>query len=103
MTRYKTRPGVVMTAICGEHVLVSARSIRELCPYVTELNETSAFLWRQLKSGASLDDLMTALDQEYELDDPAAARQAVEAFLQQMLELNYLLPEEQGGTTHEEE
>ncbi len=102
MIRYKTRHGVILTSICGEYVLVSARSVQNLCPYVTELNETSAFLWRQLTSGADLDDLMAALDEEYELDDPAAARQAVESFLRQMLELNYLLPVEQGGT-HEEE
>lgn len=101
MTRYRTRPGIVLTAICGEYVLVAASAAQQYCPYVTELNETSAFLWRQLSSGADLDGLMIALDEEYELDDPAMARQAVEAFLQQMLELNYLLPEEQGGT-HEE-
>ncbi len=102
MTRYKTRHGVVLTAICGEHVLVAASEAQKLCPYVTELNETSAFLWQQLTSGSDLDGLMAALGEEYELDDPNAARQAVDAFLRQMLELNYLLPEEQGGT-HEEE
>lgn len=97
MTRYKTRPGVVLTSICGEHVLVAAAALWELCPYVTQLNETSAFLWRQLTYGADLDGLMAALDEEYDLPDPAAARQAVEDFLRQMLELHYLLPEEQGG------
>ena len=101
MTRYKTRPGVVLTAICGEHVLVSAAALRDLCPYVTELNETSAFLWHQLTNGADLDGLMAALNEEYDIPEPAAARQAVEDFLRQMLELNYLLPEEQGGP-HEE-
>ena len=101
MKRYKTRPGVVLTSICGEHVLVAAASLREKCPYVTEINETSAFLWRQLKSGADLDGLMAALDAEYDLPDPSAARQAVESFLRQMLDLHYLLPEEQGGD-HEE-
>ncbi len=101
MACYKTRPGVVLTAICGEHVLVAASAAQQYCPYVTELNETSAFLWRKLSSGASLESLMAALGEEYELDDPATARQAVESFLRQMLELNYLLPEEQGGT-HEE-
>ncbi len=98
MTCYKTRSGVVLTSICGEHVLVAASTARQYCPYVTELNETSAFLWRRLSSGVSLESLMAALGEEYELDDPAAARQAVEAFLRQMLELNYLLTEEQGGT-----
>ncbi len=101
MIRYKTRPGVILTAICGEHVLVSAGAVWDLCPSVTELNETSAFLWKRLRSGASVDDLMAALDEEYELDDPTVAKQAVEDYLRQMLEMNYLLPVEQGGT-HEE-
>ena len=102
MTRYKTRPGVVLTSICGEYVLVAASAVREFCPYVMEFNETSAFLWERLRHGADLDSLMVALGEEYELDDPNAAKAAVEAFLRQMLELNYLLPVEQGGT-HEEE
>ncbi|MBQ1675304.1 MAG: PqqD family protein [Oscillospiraceae bacterium] len=101
MNRYKTRPGVILTSVCGEHLLVAAAAVRDLCPYVTEINETSAFLWRQLTSGADLDGLMAALDAEYDLPDPAAARQAVESFLQQMLDLHYLLPVEQGGN-HEE-
>ncbi len=101
MTRYKTRPGVVLTSICGEYVLVAASAVRKLCPYVTELNETSAFLWEHLCGSVDLDGLMTALNEEYELDDSTAARQAVEDFLRQMLELNYLLPEEQ-GECHEE-
>ena len=96
MERYKTRPGVLLTSVCGETLLVSAKSLHTLCPYVTELNETSAFLWERLRSGADLDGLMAALGEEYELDDPAMARRAVEAFLRQMLELNYLLPVEQG-------
>ena len=101
MIRYKTRPGVVLTSICGEHVLVAAGMLRDLCPYVTELNETSAFLWERLRCGADLNGLMAALGEEYELDDPNTAKVAVEAFLRQMLELNYLLPEEQGDD-HEE-
>ena len=101
MERYKTRNGVVLTSVCGQMLLVAAKSLQELCPYVTEINETSAFLWEHLRFGSDLADLMAALDEEYELDDPAAARQAVEAFLRQMLELNYLLPEEQGGPNEE--
>ena len=101
MTRYKTRPGVVLTAVCGEYVLVAASAAQAFCPYVTELNETSAFLWERLRFGANLDDLMSALNEEYELEDSAAAQQAVEEFLRQMLKLNYLLPEEQGGTYEE--
>ena len=101
MIRYKTRPGVVLTSVCGQPLLVAAKKLQDRCPYVTELNETSAFLWERLRCGADLNGLMAALGEEYELDDPNTAKVAVEAFLRQMLELNYLLPEEQGDD-HEE-
>ena len=97
MTRYKTRPGVVLTSICGKQILVATKAARESCPYVTEINETSAFLWEQLRDGADIDALMDAVDQEYEVEDHALARNAVLSFIDQMVELNYLLPTEDQG------
>lgn len=99
--RYKTRPGVVLTSICGEYFLVAAESARVFCPYVMEINETSAFLWRHLMSGADLPQLEAAVAEEYEIDEPDLACSAIRGFIDQLTELNYLLEEEQGGT-HEE-
>ena len=42
--KIKTRPGVVLAPICGEYLLVSARALSDVCPYATQINETSAFL-----------------------------------------------------------
>ncbi len=95
MTRYKTRPGVVLTAICGKQILVATKTARESCPYVTEINETSAFLWERFRGGADIDALMDAVNREYEVEDPALARNAVLSFIGQMLELNYLEQTEQ--------
>ena len=100
MERYKTRRGVVLTSICGENILVAAKELRKYCPYVSNLNETSAFLWQKLIDGATEDELMDAVCEEYEIDDPDGARQAVKAFLAQMLELNYITVE---GEQNEEE
>lgn len=99
--RYKTRPGVVLTPICGEYLLISARSLLGMCPYFTQVNETSAFLWEKLIPGASREELLQAVMQEYEVDDPSAAGAAIDSFLNQMLEANYLL-EEKEGTENEE-
>ena len=52
MERYKTRVGVVLTRVCGEWLLVSAAALKDLCPFVTVINESSAFLWNRLQSGA---------------------------------------------------
>lgn len=101
MARYNVRPGIVLTSICGESILVAAKSVLEYCPYVTQLNETSAFLWKLLAAGADDNELIDSVKEEYEIDDEAFVRRAIEDFIKQMLDLNYLLPVEQKGK-HEE-
>ena len=95
MERYKTHPGVVLTNVCGEQLLVAAKAVAGDCPYVTQINDSSAFLWKQLEKGASADELMNAVANEFEVDDPAVIRGAIEDFIDQMKELDYLLPDEQ--------
>ena len=77
MKRYKARDGVVLTSVCGESLL-------------TVLNDSSAFLWKQLQNGAGLEDLENAVQSEFEVGDPAAVKPVIEGFLRQMLDLNYL-------------
>ena len=91
MTKYITRPGVVLTEICGSYMIISAKANLTLCPYLTEVNNTSAFLWNRLRKGADEEELLSAVCEEFEVPDPEAARAAIRAFLDQMLEMNYLL------------
>ena len=97
MKAYRTRPGVVQTSVCGEYLLVAAGEARRFCPYVSVINETSAFLWQQMLKGADRETLTEAVQREYEVQDPEMARREIDGFLNQMLELGYLLPTEQGG------
>ena len=91
MERYRTRPGVILTSICGEYLLVAAKDAREHCPYCSQISESSAFLWRKLVSGAGEEELLRAVCAEYEIDDPGPARQEIEDFIGQMLQMGYLL------------
>ena len=90
MKYYKTRTGVVLSEIAGEYVLVAAKTLLNECPYLTQINESSAFLWRQMEDGASLDMLFKAVEDRYDLDDPAEAHQTIIAFVQQMEDMKYL-------------
>ena len=94
---YKTRPGVVLTEIAGEYVLVAAKALLDTCPYVTQINESYAFLWKRMESGAALDELESAVAEEYELEDPAAAREAIRSVVQQLADMNYLIEESVEG------
>ncbi len=91
MEQVVTRPGVVLTQICGEYLLLAAKAAREHCPYMTQLNESSAFLWRELERGADPRELERAVLEEYEIEDPAVAREAIRNFMEEMLRLGYLL------------
>ena len=99
MPRYQTRPGVVLTCICNEYVLVAAKAIRSQVPKFAHLNESSAFLWRLLEQGADEARLEQAVMDEYEIEDPAQARAAIQSFIAQMVQSGYLLQE---GDNHEE-
>ena len=99
MKRYRTQSGVVLTTIDGQYILVSAKSVRDKCPYTTQINETAAFCWRILEQGAGLDELCAAMQQEYEIDDPDALRADLVELLAQLESANYLIEDlENGGT-----
>ena len=93
MKRYRTRPGVVLTTISGQNVLVSAKSVQGLCPFTAQINETTAFCWRVLEEGADVDTLLRRVCEEYEIEDAAAVRADLEQLVAQMLESNYLIEE----------
>jgi hypothetical protein len=98
---YRVRPGVVLTSVCGEYLLVAAKEAREHCPYYSQIDESAAFLWRQLASGADEAALERAVLREYEIEDPDLARLSIRRFLEKMTEVGYLLPDAEGGQKHE--
>lgn len=87
----KTRPGVVLTEIGGEYVLVAARSLLDECPYITQINESSAFLWKCMENGCDIDTLFASVSEEYEIDDKESVKNAILSFVQQMDDMNYLV------------
>lgn len=99
--RYRTRRGAVLTKICGEYLLVAAQSLRDSLPYVTQLNESSAFLWKKLESGADEQTLEQRVMEEYEIEDRDAARAAIRDFMEQMRSAGYLVEDREGEETNE--
>ena len=94
MIKYQTRPGVVLTEIAGEYALIAAKKLLDECPYITQISESSAFLWQQMTDGASLEELENAVCEEYQVEEPEDVRPAIIDFLQQLTDLNYLLQED---------
>lgn len=90
MKRYKTRPGVILTEIVDEYFLVAAKALLEECPYVMQINESSAFLWKHMENGANLDELEKAVKDEYEIDDLISARDLIVSFISHMEDMHYI-------------
>ncbi len=95
MERYKARPGLVLVTVCGESLLVATKALWNLCPFMTSLNESSAFLWTRLQEGATEEELLAAVAEEYEVEDPAALRKGIRDFLKKMQDIQVLQSQEE--------
>ena len=93
--KYKTRTGIVLTSICGQHVIVAAKEARENCPYVTKINETAAFCWRLLENGSTCGQLTELLMEEYDAEDVSLVRDDVKKMLDNFLKEDYLIQMEE--------
>ena len=83
-----------MAEVCGQYLLAAAKEARKVCPYTTQINETSAFLWKRMTEWVTFDDLIMEVLEEYEVKDPDEAAEAVRSFLEDMIRLGYLLTDE---------
>ena len=100
MTVYRCRKGGVLTEICNESLLVASKTAREYCPYVKQVNETAAVLWKAMTTGAAMEDLMDALQERYEIPDREGAMGQVGTFLKAMIENGYVLKEESDSNSN---
>ena len=80
----------ILRTIADEHLLIPVGEAALSVKGLIALSESGALLYEKLKGGCSQEDLMAALMAEYEVSEDVAV-QDVEAFLNQMRELNMLV------------
>lgn len=69
----KIKNDFILKRIAGSYVVVPVRSRALDFSGVIKLSETGAFLWNILSEGASRDELVARLLDEYAVDEPVAA------------------------------
>ena len=85
----KLKEGFVLREVAGQCVVVSSNADLNLDALIT-LNSTAKTLWLVLEKGVEDgSELVKALLDEYEVDEPTA-RRAAEAFVAKLKELNFL-------------
>ena len=81
----KVKDGFVLRAIAGSNIVVPVGAATAQFNGMITLNDSGAFLWRELEKGADVDSLTEALLREYDVDE-ATARACAADFIAKLEE-----------------
>ena len=84
----KLKQGFVLRRVAGEIIVLPSGDDLDLKMMIT-LNETGEFLWKRLESGAGTEELVQAMLEEYDVDEPTA-RSGVERFVAKLSDNGFL-------------
>ena len=85
----KIKDGFILREVAGSYIVVAVGERVKTFNGIINLNETGAFLWKTAEKDASEDALVTALLNEYEVDEQTA-RKDVKAFTDKLKEADLL-------------
>lgn len=94
----KAKTGFALREICGEQIMVAEGKENIDYTNVISMNDTSAFLWKQVSGKEfTIDDLVKLLVDNYQNEDespldPQAVRADVEALVQKWIEAEIVEP-----------
>ena len=89
---YRIRDGIVMETICGTSLLIATLEATQHCPYVAQLNEASAYIWKMLFDNKSFEEMTVMISKDFDISEKEAA-DTLGGFLTQLKEQNYLVTE----------
>lgn len=86
----KIKEGYILREVLGNFIVVAVGDAALDFNGVISLNETGAFLWGVLEKGATEDELLDALTEEYEIDE-TVAKTDILVFLEKLREAEILV------------
>ncbi len=95
-TYYGKDSSMVARAVAGETILVPIRqNVGDLqCMYT--LNDVGSRIWELLDGGITVEEIVSTLTKEYEVETPQA-KVDVDEFLAQMKEIGAVVERDEGG------
>lgn len=81
--------GFILKSIADTNIVVPVGSNSVTFNAIISLNESGAFLWKQLETEKSENELLTAMLDEYDVDE-ATAKTDINEFLNSMRQANLL-------------
>ena len=86
----KTNPEFIARDIAGELVLVPIGTAAKNYGGLVTCNEVGAFIWKKLEDGKTMDELVNAMLDEFEVDEPTARNDA-EEFIGRLKEIGAVI------------
>lgn len=80
----KIKKGFILREVAGNYIVVSVGEMAKQFNGVINLNQTGAFMWKELEKGGDKDSLTDALLREYDVDREKAQKDA-ERFIDTLL------------------
>ena len=81
----KIKNGFILREVAGSYLVVAVGEAVKTFKGIINLNETGAFLWKQLEKDSTEEDLVKALTAEYEVAEETA-KEDVKLFVQKLQE-----------------
>ena len=85
----KIKEGFILREVAGNYIVVAVGNAVKQFNGVITLNETGAFLWKQLEKGCDEEKLLSALLEEYEVDEETA-KADVKSFIEKLSGANLI-------------
>lgn len=89
---YKIREGIVMETLCGTSLLIATLEARKYCPYVMQLNESSAYIWSMLFEKKTQTEMKEQAAKDFGIS-PEEADEIINNFVEELVKQNYLIIE----------
>ena len=90
MNNWKLQKGIILTEIQDVFLLVADKEARKVCPYIRQINEMGASIWKQLENQKTLDEIIESILGEYEIPESYDITADVSAFITSLRENHYI-------------
>lgn len=80
----KRNPDFLLRDVAGQQVIVPVGAAAEKFPGMITINDTGAFLWELLEQEQTIDSLVTAMQDRYEVTEELARKDA-KAFVDRLI------------------
>ncbi len=90
----RVRPGVILTHVCGQTILVAAFEAQKYCPYTTVLNDTGEMIWQCLSEGKDLPSIVSLMRENFDIPKDTDVESLIEDYIRQLHDNGYVLYEE---------